>query len=88
MFSVFPANEPVNHVSIMEYPTHVCFLKSGNRNAGATYARAVNSLKNLSYEITEDNAKTLHKGKTKVEGIGKVCHAQTSPSRCYDFLRN
>jgi len=30
-------------------------------------------LKDVEYEITPENAMNLCKGKTKVEGVGKVC---------------
>jgi hypothetical protein len=47
------------------------YFKEGNRNAGGTYTKAVNAIKDIQFEITEDNAKGLGKGKTKVANIGK-----------------
>lgn len=47
------------------------YFKDGNSNAGLTYKKAIASITALDYEITEDNAKGLAKGKTKVAGIGK-----------------
>ncbi|KAL7570144.1 hypothetical protein ACA910_019983 [Epithemia clementina (nom. ined.)] len=47
------------------------YFKEGNRNAGLSYNKAVAAIRDLSYEITEDNAKGLGKGKSKVANIGK-----------------
>jgi poly [ADP-ribose] polymerase len=57
------------------------YFKEGNRNAGASYAKVVSALKELSYEVTEENAKGLGKGKTKVANIGK-----TSADRIFEFV--
>ena len=46
-------------------------LSIGNANAGSSYTRAVNALKDVEYEITADNALGLAKGDTKVKNIGK-----------------
>ena len=43
----------------------------GNRNAGTTYSKAVLALQEINFVITEENAMSLGKGKTKVPGIGK-----------------
>lgn len=47
------------------------YFKDGNRNAGASYKKVAKALSELTYEITEDNALGLGKGKTKVANIGK-----------------
>ena len=47
------------------------YFKEGNRNAGGTYKKAVGAIRDLTFEITESNAKGLGKGKTKVANIGK-----------------
>lgn len=47
------------------------YFKDGNANAGSTYKKAITAITSLDYEITEDNAKGLGKGKTKLVGIGK-----------------
>mmetsp|Transcript_24242 Transcript_24242/g.42474 ORF Transcript_24242/g.42474 Transcript_24242/m.42474 type:complete len:347 (-) Transcript_24242:255-1295(-) len=47
------------------------YFKDGNSNAGLTYKKAIAGITALDYEITEDNAKGLGKGKTKIVGIGK-----------------
>jgi len=47
------------------------YFKDGNANAGGTYKKAITAIAQLDYEITEDNAKGLGKGKTKLVGIGK-----------------
>lgn len=47
------------------------YFKDGNANAGGTYKKAITAITSLDYEITEDNAKGLGKGKTKLVGIGK-----------------
>lgn len=47
------------------------YFKDGNANAGLTYKKAITAITGLDYEITEDNAKGLGKGKTKLVGIGK-----------------
>lgn len=48
------------------------YAKTGNRNAASTYFRVTNALSELDFEITEENALGLGKGKTKVENIGKA----------------
>lgn len=48
-----------------------CYLKEKNSHAGNSYRKVANAIKDLDYEITEDNALGLGKGKTKVAGIGK-----------------
>ena len=55
----------------------VVLIRTGNRNAGTTYLKAVNGLKDVEFEITADNAKKLDKGKTKVPGVGKVTYQFT-----------
>jgi len=47
------------------------YFKEKNANAGKTYDKVANAIKDLDFEITADNAKGLGKGKTKVAGIGK-----------------
>ena len=44
---------------------------AGNRNAGASYTKVSNTLKDLELEVTAENAMGLSKGKTKVPGVGK-----------------
>ena len=43
----------------------------GNSNAGASYTKVSNAIKDLELEITAENAMGLSRGKTKVPGIGK-----------------
>ena len=57
------------------------YFKEGNRNAGASYTKVVKALKDLPYAVTEDNAKGLGKGKTKVDNIGK-----SSADKIYEFV--
>jgi len=47
------------------------YFKEGNKNAGGTYKKVSNIIQNFTFEVTEENAKGLGKGKTKVAGIGK-----------------
>jgi hypothetical protein len=47
------------------------YYKEGNRNAGLTYSKVGNAIRDLDVEVTEKNAMSLGKGsKTKVSGIG------------------
>jgi len=48
------------------------YYKEGNRNAGASYSNVVKAIQSMKFAVTEDNAMSLCKGKTKVEGIGKA----------------
>jgi hypothetical protein len=73
-----PANAPVLE-AIMELSS--LYFKEGNGNAGGTYTKVANAIKNLDFEITADNAKGLAKGKTKVNGIGKG-----SADKIHEFL--
>lgn len=57
------------------------YFKAGNSNAGITYKKAVTALSEYPDEITEDNAKGLGKGKTKVENIGKG-----TADKVYEFV--
>lgn len=57
------------------------YFKEGNRNAGSSCNKVVKALSDLDYEITEDNAMGLCKGKTKVANIGKA-----SAEKIYEFL--
>lgn len=58
------------------------YFKDGNKNAGATYKKVVKALKDLDFEVTEDNAKSLGKaGKNKVAGLGKG-----SADKMYEYL--
>jgi hypothetical protein len=47
------------------------YFKEQNRNAGATYVKAIETLKDLKEEVTAENAMSFSKGKTKLPGIGK-----------------
>jgi len=47
------------------------YFKAGNRNAGVSYTKATNAIKDLDFEVTAENAMSLSKGKTKVRNIGK-----------------
>lgn len=47
------------------------YFKEGNRNAGGSYIKAVQAIKDIDFEITAENAKGLGKGKTKIQNIGK-----------------
>jgi len=57
------------------------YMEEGNKNAGATYKKVANAIKDIEYEITEENAKGLCSKKTKVDGIGKG-----SADKIYEFL--
>ena len=57
------------------------YFKEKNTNAGVTYKKVAEAIKNLTFEITCDNAKGLGKGKTKVAGIGK-----SSADKIYEFV--
>lgn len=57
------------------------YSAAGNYNAANTYNKVCAAIKDLDFEITEDNAKTLHKGKTKIPGIGKG-----STDKMYEFV--
>lgn len=57
------------------------YFKSGNANAGATYKKVINTINGLDFAVTEDNAKGLCKGKTKVANIGKA-----SADKIYEFV--
>lgn len=47
------------------------YYKEGNRNAGLTYSKVANAIREMDKEVTEANAMSLGKGaKTKVAGIG------------------
>ena len=52
-------------------PGWIKAVKESNANAGKTYDKVANTIRDLDFEITADNAKGLGKGKTKVPGIGK-----------------
>jgi poly [ADP-ribose] polymerase len=47
------------------------YFKEHNTNAGISYKKVAAAVAALDFEITEENAKGLGKGKTKVDGIGK-----------------
>lgn len=57
------------------------YFKEGNANAGISYKKATAALRELDFAITEDNAKGLGKGKTKVANIGK-----SSADKIYEFM--
>ena len=57
------------------------YFKEKNSNAGATYRKVANAIKDIEFEITQDNAKGLGKGKTKVANIGK-----SSADKIYEFV--
>jgi hypothetical protein len=57
------------------------YFKEGNRNAGSSYTKVVKALRELPFEVTEDNAQGLCKGKTKVPNIGK-----SSADKIYEFV--
>eukprot|EP00559_Dactyliosolen_fragilissimus_P009429 CAMPEP_0184858632 /NCGR_PEP_ID=MMETSP0580-20130426/3718_1 /TAXON_ID=1118495 /ORGANISM="Dactyliosolen fragilissimus" /LENGTH=436 /DNA_ID=CAMNT_0027354885 /DNA_START=251 /DNA_END=1561 /DNA_ORIENTATION=- len=63
-----PANTPALQ-AILELSN--LYSKEGNSNASGTYRKVGEAIKALDFEITEENAKGLGKGKTKVQGIGK-----------------
>jgi hypothetical protein len=49
------------------------YFKESNTNAGGSYTKAANAIKDLDFEVTEENAKSLGKaGKNgnKIDGIG------------------
>ena len=68
---------PFDHLNISvcsNLDSHICFallLSEGNRNAGASYTKVCNALKDLKHEVTAKNAMSFSKGKTKIPGIGK-----------------
>jgi poly [ADP-ribose] polymerase len=47
----------------------------------ATYKKVANAIEQLDFEVTEENALGLGKGKTKVDGIGKG-----SAEKIHEFL--
>merc|ERR1711862_832926 len=47
------------------------YYKEKNTNAGNTYKKVAQAIKDLTVVVTEKNALGLGKGKTKVNGIGK-----------------
>ncbi|KAL3909219.1 MAG: hypothetical protein SGARI_002711 [Bacillariaceae sp.] len=47
------------------------YFKEGNGNAGNTYNKAIATIKDMTEEITAENAMSFSKGKTKLPGIGK-----------------
>lgn len=57
------------------------YFKEKNSNAGVTYKKVAEAVKNLSFEVTSENAKNLCKGKTKVQNIGKA-----SADKMYEFV--
>eukprot|EP00816_Leptocylindrus_hargravesii_P012345 CAMPEP_0196808632 /NCGR_PEP_ID=MMETSP1362-20130617/8618_1 /TAXON_ID=163516 /ORGANISM="Leptocylindrus danicus, Strain CCMP1856" /LENGTH=480 /DNA_ID=CAMNT_0042183041 /DNA_START=16 /DNA_END=1458 /DNA_ORIENTATION=+ len=57
------------------------YSAAGNWNAANTYNKVCAAIKDLEFEITEGNAKSLHKGKTKVPGVGKG-----SADKMYEFV--
>lgn len=60
------------------------YFKESNKNAGASYTKAANSIKGLDFEVTEGNAKSLGKaGKNKVDGIGAK-----SAEKMLEFVQN
>eukprot|EP00978_Attheya_sp_CCMP212_P002279 scaffold4686_cov53-Attheya_sp.AAC.2 len=61
-------NAPIMSV-MLELRDHYA-NESSNCHATRSYGRVANAIKDLDYEITEDNAKGLGKGKRKVAGIG------------------
>jgi hypothetical protein len=73
-----PANGPL-YAAFSELMT--LYFKDGNSNAGASYRKVANAVKELDFEITEDNAKGMSKGKTKIPGIGKG-----SSDKAYEFV--
>jgi len=58
------------------------YFQEGNHNAGSSYIKAVDALTNLKEEVTEDNAMSFCKGKTKIPGIGKG-----SASKMLEFVQ-
>ncbi|GAX18573.1 hypothetical protein FisN_10Hh226 [Fistulifera solaris] len=46
------------------------YSKEANQRAVFTYSKCLDAIRSLDYEITAENAMSLSKGKTKVEGIG------------------
>lgn len=58
-------------VDVILIPTNQYYFQEGNRNAGTSYIRTVDTLTNLKEEVTESNAMSFSKGKTKLPNIGK-----------------
>jgi len=56
------------------------YFKGGNNNAGNTYRKVSEVIRKFEFEVTEENAKGLGKGKTKVAGVGKG-----SADKMYEF---
>jgi hypothetical protein len=64
-----PKNAPL--VAIFQELAEL-YLKEGNRNAGGSYNKATVAIKQIKFEVTEENAMGLGKpGKNKVANIGK-----------------
>mmetsp|Transcript_15271 Transcript_15271/g.23241 ORF Transcript_15271/g.23241 Transcript_15271/m.23241 type:complete len:146 (-) Transcript_15271:64-501(-) len=57
------------------------YFKEKNTNAGLTYKKVAAAISEFDFEITEDNAKGLGKGKTKVPNVGK-----SSADKMYEFV--
>jgi hypothetical protein len=68
-----PPQHDITHLSYDSFPllTNHQSSTEGNRNAGASYVKAIEALMNLEEEVTEENAMSFSKGKTKLPGIGK-----------------
>lgn len=57
------------------------YFKEKNTNAGASYKKVINALKDLEAEVTAANAMSFSKGKTKIAGVGK-----SSAEKMKEFL--
>lgn len=57
------------------------YFKEKNKNAGPAIMRVVKALSELDFEVTEENALGLGKGKTKIPNIGK-----SSAEKIYEFV--
>mmetsp|Transcript_16113 Transcript_16113/g.19686 ORF Transcript_16113/g.19686 Transcript_16113/m.19686 type:complete len:457 (+) Transcript_16113:117-1487(+) len=72
------SNAPIYEI-LLEFSE--IYFKEKNTNAGNSYRKVANVVKELDFEITSDNAQGLGKGKTKVAGIGKG-----SAEKIHEFL--
>lgn len=72
----------VHLVLFSQIRSNICFAGvEKNTNAGASYKKVINALKDLEAEVTAANAMSFSKGKTKIAGVGK-----SSAEKMKEFL--
>ena len=60
------------HTTRYRDTTRQFYFAESNTNAALSYVKAVATLTDLKEEVTEDNAMSFSKGKTKLPAIGKA----------------